>query len=105
MTQHDEGPATQPMPVIEGEDTPPWDSIQSIGWDADGDGEIAGVEQHVPEPLVLRGLLLTVLGLVGYIFGKTLDVTWVEHAVAAYAGVAPIILSFWARRHVSPVKQ
>ena len=96
---------TQEFPVIEGEETPPWDSVPSLGWDADADGEIDAVEANVPEPLVLRGILLTVLGLVGLVLGKTLDVTWVDQAIAAYAAVAPIVLSFWARRFVTPVRK
>jgi hypothetical protein len=94
---------TQPFPVIEGEETPPWHSVPSLGWDANDDGHIDELESNVPEPLVLRGVLLTVLGLVGYAFGETLDVEWVEKAVAAYAVLVPLVLSVWARRHVSPV--
>ncbi|QDH92980.1 membrane protein [Mycobacterium phage Stephig9] len=81
----------------------PW--AKHLGWDANGDGEVDEYEANVPEPLVLRGLILTVLGLVGAVIGKQLDVSWIDQAITAYALVAPIGLSLWARRHVSPVKK
>ena len=92
---------TQHFPVP---DVPPWEK-SGLGWDANADGEVDEYESKVPEPLVLRGVLLALIGLVAGATGYALDVTWVEEAVAAYAGVAPLALSFWARRHVSPVQK
>ncbi|ASZ75462.1 minor tail protein [Mycobacterium phage Kimona] len=83
------------------EDTQPL----QLGWDIDEDGDIEGVEERVPEPLVLRGAILTGIGLAGAILGKTLDVSWVEPAVAFYAVAVPMGLALWGHRHVTPVKK
>ncbi|AFF28411.1 minor tail protein [Mycobacterium phage Tiger] len=81
----------------------PWS--RQIGWDANGDGEIDEIEEKVPEPLVLRSLIVAIVGLAGAVLGKELDVSWIDQAIAAYAVGAPMVLAFWARRHVSPVKK
>lgn len=83
---------TQPIPV-------------GNGWDIDGDGEYSELERKVPEPLVLRALLVAVLGLIGAVIGKTLDVSWVDQAIAVYAIGAPMVLALWGRRHVTPVSK
>lgn len=87
------------------DEIPPWQSSPSLGWDADQDGDIDEFEANVPEPLVVRGALMALVGLVAGVTGYSLDITWIEQAVAAYAVIAPIGLAAWARRHVSPVKK
>ncbi|QDK03110.1 membrane protein [Mycobacterium phage SydNat] len=81
----------------------PWS--RHLGWDANGDGEIDEIEENVPEPLVLRSFVVAIVGLAGAVLGKELDVSWIDQAIAAYAVGAPMVLAFWARRHVSPVKK
>lgn len=97
---------TQPLDMgkyLGAKDNAPW--AKHLGWDANGDGEVDELEENVPEPLVLRGLLVAVLGLAGAVIGKQLDVSWLDQAITAYAIGAPIALSFWARRHVSPARK
>lgn len=58
----------------------------------------------VPEPAVVRGFLVAVLGLIGAVVGKTLDVSWIDQAVVVYAIAAPAALGLWIRFYVKPVK-
>lgn len=95
---HDPEADTLPIPV-------PIPGIHSLGWDADGDGDVEGPEASVPEPLVLRGVLLTAVGLVAGVTGTALDIAWVEAAVGLYAVLAPLGLAVWARRYVSPARK
>lgn len=54
------------------------------------------------EPALIRGLVVTVVGLLGAVLGKTFDVSWVDQAVELYGTVAPIGLALWIRLHVTP---
>jgi hypothetical protein len=81
------------------------DDQPDLGWDIDGDGKQTGVETKVPEPAVLRGLIATGVGIVGLVLGKTFDLDWIDPAIAGYALAAPLVLSFWVRMHVTPVKK
>lgn len=86
------------------EDIPPWEDPPSLGWDANEDGVIDEYEKNVPEPLVVRGVLLTLVGLVAGVTGFSLDIAWLEQVVAAYGVLMPLGLAVWARRHVSPIR-
>lgn len=96
------------LPVNRDEPSPTFELpdalTKHLGWDIDGDGDTEGIEQNVPEPAVLRGAVATIVGLVGAITGKALHLDWIDQAIAAYAVCAPLVLSFWIRRHVSPAK-
>lgn len=60
---------------------------------------------RVPEPAVIRGVIVSIVALVAILTGKTLDISWVDPALVIYAAVAPVALSLWIRRHVTPVKK
>lgn len=79
----------------------PWET-RTDGLVVDEDFE-PEVKEKIPEPVMVRGLLLAVVGLVGALAGKEFDVTWIDSAVTVYAIAAPIALGFWARRHVTPL--
>jgi hypothetical protein len=98
-------PANRDEPVAPAPAALPDALTKHLGWDIDGDGDIEGIEQDVPEPAVLRGAVLTVVGLVGAITGKALHIDWIDQAIAAYAVCVPLVLSVWIRRNVSPVKK
>ena len=59
----------------------------------------------VPEPAVVRGLIVAVLGLVGTLLGKQFDISWVDEFITVYAVVAPAVLALWIRRHVTPANE
>lgn len=97
----DETADTQPLPPIE--ESPPWlVNRPELGWDIDGDGKLNSVESKTPEPAVLRGLLVAVVGTVAALVGHALDVSWIDPAIGVYILAAPIGLSLWIRAHVSP---
>ena len=99
-------PAPDDSPTIPIE-TPPWSRLPDLhlGWDLDGDGDIEGIETKVPEPAVVRGVIATVVPLAGLIVGKTLDLAWVDPALAVYAVVVPLALGLLIRRKVTPVRR
>ena len=99
---------TEPFPADDSPTVPipeplPWQL--RLGWDVDGDGDIEGIETKVPEPAVIRGIGAAILPIVGWAVGKSLDVSWIDQAVAAYAVLAPIVLGFLIRSKVTPVKK
>lgn len=99
---------TTPFPADDSPTVPipeplPWQL--RLGWDVDGDGDIEGIETKVPEPAVVRGVIATVVPLVGLIVGKTLDLAWVDPALAVYAVVVPLALGLLIRRKVTPVRR
>ncbi|WP_066901073.1 hypothetical protein [Mycolicibacterium houstonense] len=99
---------TAPFPVDDSPTIPivsTQDLAAALGWDLDGDGDIEGIETKIPEPAVVRGLGAAVLPIIGWIVGKSLDVAWIDQAVAAYAVVAPVVLGFLIRSKVTPVKK
>lgn len=92
---------TVPMPVID--DGPPWAiNREDLGWDIDGDGEINEIEAKVPEPALLRGVIVAGAGLVAAVVGKSFDLAWIDETIGAYIVAAPLVLAWWIRRNVSP---
>lgn len=96
---------TEPFPADDSPTVPIVHPDFHLGWDVDGDGDIEGIETKVPEPAVIRGIGAAILPIVGWAVGKSLDVSWIDQAVAAYAVLAPIVLGFLIRSKVTPVKK
>lgn len=63
----------------------------------------AEVKGKVPEPALIRGVLVAGVGFVSAVVGRQLGADWIDPLIALYVVVAPIGLSLWIRRHVSPV--
>jgi len=57
----------------------------------------------VPEPALVRGLIVSVLGIGSAVVGRQLGADWVDPFIDLYVIAAPLALAFWIRRHVSPV--
>ncbi|MGW1740042.1 hypothetical protein ACWCPQ_14660 [Nocardia sp. NPDC001965] len=62
-------------------------------------------EPKPPEPAVVRGFLVALLGLIGAVVGKQLDASWIDDFLTVYMVVAPLGLAWWIRRHVTPFKR
>lgn len=60
------------------------------------------IQSRVPEPALIRGAVVSVTALVSVVIGKQVDVSWLDQALIVYGVAAPLVLSLWVRRHVSP---
>ncbi|AZS12000.1 minor tail protein [Mycobacterium phage Zetzy] len=67
------------------------------------DEEVEAARKKVPEPALVRGGIMAVVGLVAFILGKQIDTTWVEPVMDVYVVAAPLALAWWIRRNVTPV--
>lgn len=92
------------------DDTEPFDPIEQpapwlVNRDDEEPAEAAHLDPRIPEPALVRAVIVAGVGLVGAVVGKQLDQSWVDPAIAFYVLASPIALGFWIRRHVSPVKK
>ncbi|QXN73868.1 membrane protein [Mycobacterium phage Eaglepride] len=67
------------------------------------DEEVEEARKKTPEPALIRGGIMAVVGLAAYIVGAQIDTAWVDPVVDIYAVAAPIGLAWWIRRNVTPV--
>lgn len=58
----------------------------------------------VPEPALVRAGVVAVFGLASFVLGRQFDLAWVDPALVLYSFIAPAVLGWWIRRHVSPAK-
>ncbi|AFQ97338.1 minor tail protein [Mycobacterium phage Rebeuca] len=68
------------------------------------DEEVEDAKTKTPEPALIRGGIMAVVGLIAYILGTQIDTAWVDPVVDIYAVAAPVALAWWIRRNVTPVK-
>lgn len=59
---------------------------------------------RVPEPALVRSTLIAITGVVAFILGKSVDVTWVETVTNLYGLLAPMIAGLLIRNAVTPVE-
>ena len=60
-------------------------------------------QNRVPEPALIRSLIVAVVGVLAVVLGRQIDVSWVEYVVQTYALAAPLIAGYFIRRVVTPV--
>ncbi|GAA5081582.1 MULTISPECIES: hypothetical protein [Nocardia] len=60
---------------------------------------------RVPEPALIRGLLVAVSAIVAVVAGKAVDTAWVDFATQGYALVSPLLAGLWIRPAVTPVEK
>lgn len=58
----------------------------------------------IPEPALVRGLIVSAVSFVGAIVGRQFGADWIDPLMDIYLVVGPIGLAWWIRRHVSPAK-
>ncbi|AEK07395.1 hypothetical protein ROCKSTAR_29 [Mycobacterium phage Rockstar] len=67
------------------------------------DEEVEAARKKVPEPALVRGGIMAIVGLIAFVLGKQIDTAWVEPLMDVYVVGAPLALAWWIRRNVTPV--
>ncbi|AHJ88688.1 minor tail protein [Mycobacterium phage RhynO] len=98
-----------PAPVEAKPDLPPFltrEEVEELAEDILDltDEEVDEARSKTPEPALVRGGIMAVVGLAAYILGTQIDTAWVDPVVDIYAVAAPVALAWWIRRNVTPVK-
>jgi hypothetical protein len=55
----------------------------------------------MPEPALIRSVLVTVSGVVAFLLGREIDLTWIDFAVTVYGLAAPLLAGILVRSAVS----
>ncbi|MEV4155403.1 hypothetical protein AB0J48_20470 [Nocardia salmonicida] len=58
---------------------------------------------RVPEPALVRSILVAISGVVAFVVGKNVDISWIESVTQLYGLVAPLIAGLLIRPAVMPV--
>ena len=61
--------------------------------------------RRVPEPALVRSVLVAITGLVAYFIGHQVDTAWIESVMTIYGIVAPIVAGILIRSAVTPIKK
>lgn len=59
---------------------------------------------RIPEPALVRSTLIAATGILAFILGKNIDVSWVEPVCNFYGFAAPVLAGLLIRRVVTPVE-
>jgi hypothetical protein len=60
--------------------------------------------KRIPEPALIRSILVAVTGVIALLVGQQSDTSWIEAAVTIYAAISPIIAGLLIRQAVTPVR-
>lgn len=58
---------------------------------------------RVPEPALIRSVLVTVTGVIAYLLGRQIDTSWIEAVLTLYGLAAPVIAGALIRPAVTPI--
>ncbi|MFI9506940.1 hypothetical protein [Nocardia sp. NPDC052566] len=58
---------------------------------------------RVPEPALVRSVLVAVTGVLAYVLGRQIDTSWIESVLTLYGLLTPVIAGALIRPAVSPV--
>lgn len=58
---------------------------------------------RVPEPALVRSVLVAITGVIALIIGHAIDVSWINPIVDVYAALSPIIAGILIRPAVRPI--
>jgi len=67
------------------------------------DIDLEEVKERVPEPAIIRGVIVSIAGLIAILTGKSFDLSWIDPALVVYSTLVPVLLSLWIRAKVSPI--
>ncbi|MGN2635350.1 hypothetical protein ACWEKT_03110 [Nocardia takedensis] len=57
----------------------------------------------LPEPALIRSLLVAITGVLAYLLGHTIDTAWIESVLTLYGLLTPLIAGILIRPAVTPV--
>ncbi|WP_227997808.1 hypothetical protein [Nocardia australiensis] len=60
--------------------------------------------KRIPEPALIRSILVAITGVIALLGGKHIDTSWIETAVTVYAAISPIIAGVLIRQAVTPAR-
>lgn len=58
---------------------------------------------RLPEPALVRGILVAVTGVIAYILGRAVDTSWIETVLTLYGLFTPVLAGLLIRPAVTPV--
>ncbi len=59
--------------------------------------------RRLPEPALVRSVLVAITGVVAYLLGHTIDIAWIEAVLTVYGLLTPILAGALIRPAVTPV--
>ncbi|WP_378734681.1 hypothetical protein [Nocardia brasiliensis] len=58
---------------------------------------------RIPEPALIRSVLVAVTGVVAFVLGHQIDTAWIEAVLAVYGLLTPVLAGLLIRPAVTPV--
>ncbi|PXX65377.1 hypothetical protein DFR70_104441 [Nocardia tenerifensis] len=58
---------------------------------------------RIPEPALIRSVLVAITGVVAYVLGRQVDTSWIESVLSIYGLLTPVIAGAIIRPVVTPV--
>ncbi|AHH22113.1 hypothetical protein NONO_c73570 [Nocardia nova SH22a] len=63
------------------------------------------MKARVPEPALVRSVLVAITGLIAYFVGHQVDTGWIEAVMTIYGVASPIVAGLLIRPAVTPLKR
>ncbi|WP_069163028.1 hypothetical protein [Nocardia altamirensis] len=60
--------------------------------------------KRIPEPALIRSVLVAVTGVIAFIVGHQIDTSWIEAVLTVYGLLTPVIAGIVIRPAVTPVE-
>ncbi|WP_067466039.1 hypothetical protein [Nocardia amamiensis] len=57
----------------------------------------------LPEPALVRSVLVAVTGVIAFVLGREIDTVWIESVLAIYGLLTPVIAGLLIRPAVMPI--
>lgn len=61
------------------------------------------MKRGLPEPALVRGLLVAITGVIAYLVGHEVDTSWIEAVLTIYTLATPFVAGILIRPAVTPV--
>ncbi|MEV6556596.1 hypothetical protein AB0M22_12830 [Nocardia sp. NPDC051756] len=58
---------------------------------------------RIPEPALIRSVLVAVTGVIAFVLGHQIDTAWIEAVLAVYGLLTPVLAGLLIRPAVTPV--